>query len=861
MQQQIRQLLRQLHKLLQSAAPAPQAAAAAPQAHLSSHAAAPQAPVPYTAAPQAPVSHAPATAEQYNPFTPAPHAAAQSDPATAAQGYIDKYPDPDTYYHKSFQQLITAEKTQIKKNLIDSIYMTYDEFSKDQDCTPEAWLEHIFNGMQDNSVNPDHAVRFFRDHHLGSKAARALASWVTKNPNRTWNEFKEAFLARNPGKPPLVTRVTWKAITMKSAGTYHAYLQEFNRQKALISTGADEVVEQFLAGLTAQLRSQVEFLKNRNWHADEFTELVNATTERVNSSASSPIVENNKASHHSGKNKRNHSHMNAGSSNIQQPQSAGATDNAATAAYCLDKGLCTRCKRLGHIKSHCKYDFRPFREPRDWDLVYWQERAKLSATAHAARPGPPMPRPHYNKFQKSKKLKLAVTTQASLSDAACNNIEPKVDSATAGFAADRPSTVLPQPPAIADLPQCLIDNFPIENFHGVVETRLGSHTPYTGEQYCDMQCKPAKVLIDARSLRPVAFEHTMTAYLLDKQKHSHKEAVIITNNALTSGHRSMQTFRQTYTVGLRNTRSKIWHDPPAVLTDSQTLSSIYKCSLSGANAKILLDTGAAANCISSQFCKLMKIRVTPLTDNSAVSGISGQTEKVIGTAIVHTSIQSYKSKIRFLVVPMVPDYDAILGEPWHASTKAIIQYETAGVKCVKIYKGRTVRKIIQTAAEPMEGVSSKEPLMSHVQFNRARRKHGYFIAHIKIAPENQGGTSPTENQTQPSLSSDHNSKVDSKSLEKLLAEFEIVFEPLPKGLPPLRETTGHTIPLVEGAIPPYRSPYRMSPLELREVRKQIQELLENKFIQSSKSLFGIPGTLCAKKGWIFAHVHRLSSAK
>ena len=104
---------------------------------------------------------------------------------------------------------------------------------------------------------------------------------------------------------------------MKSCGTYHAYLQEFNRQKALISTGADEVVEQFLAGLSVQLRTQVEFLKNRNWQADEFDELVKATTERVNSSvSSSATASENRPSPQSARNnnnKRTHNNMIAGS--------------------------------------------------------------------------------------------------------------------------------------------------------------------------------------------------------------------------------------------------------------------------------------------------------------------------------------------------------------------------------------------------------------------------------------------------------------------------------------------------------------------------------------------------------------------
>ena len=149
-----------------------------------------------------------------------------------------------------------------------------------------------------------------------------------------------------------------------------------------------------------------------------------------------------------------------------------------------------------------------------------------------------------------------------------------------------------------------------------------------------------------------------------------------------------------------------------------------------------------------------------------------------------------------------------------------------------------MRRLVQQAKEPVIKPPQQGPLLSHVQFNRARTKHGFFVAHVKFAPEKGGEQPSDQTPKQPSLASEHQTKADPKQLERLLAEYEFVFEPLPKGLPPFREITGHTIPLQEGVLPPYRSPYRMSPLELREVKKQIQELLENKFIQPSKSPYG-----------------------
>ena len=56
-------------------------------------------------------------------------------------------------------------------------------------------------------------------------------------------------------------------------------------------------------------------------------------------------------------------------------------------------------------------------------------------------------------------------------------------------------------------------------------------------------------------------------------------------------------------------------------------------------------------------------------------------------------------------------------------------------------------------------------------------------------------------------------------------EFSDVFpEDLP-GLPPPREVE-FSIDLCPDAVPRSKAPYRMSPAELRELKKQVQELLE-----------------------------------
>ena len=62
---------------------------------------------------------------------------------------------------------------------------------------------------------------------------------------------------------------------------------------------------------------------------------------------------------------------------------------------------------------------------------------------------------------------------------------------------------------------------------------------------------------------------------------------------------------------------------------------------------------------------------------------------------------------------------------------------------------------------------------------------------------------------------------------------------LPKTLPP-RCVVDHKIELVPGSKSPSKAPYRMSPMELVEIRKQLTELLDDGYIQPSKALYGTP---------------------
>ena len=77
-------------------------------------------------------------------------------------------------------------------------------------------------------------------------------------------------------------------------------------------------------------------------------------------------------------------------------------------------------------------------------------------------------------------------------------------------------------------------------------------------------------------------------------------------------------------------------------------------------------------------------------------------------------------------------------------------------------------------------------------------------------------------------------------------EFPEVFLEDVSELPPEREVE-FTIDLIPGTSMVSMAPYRMSASELAELKKQLEELLEEKFIRPSVSPWGAPVLLVKKK--------------
>ena len=80
----------------------------------------------------------------------------------------------------------------------------------------------------------------------------------------------------------------------------------------------------------------------------------------------------------------------------------------------------------------------------------------------------------------------------------------------------------------------------------------------------------------------------------------------------------------------------------------------------------------------------------------------------------------------------------------------------------------------------------------------------------------------------------------------MLNEFTDVFPEEIPGLPPRRELD-FTIELVPGVVPRSKAPYHMNILKLNELKSQLKELIDNKYIRPSVSPWGAPVIFVKKK--------------
>ncbi|KAM3344010.1 hypothetical protein P3S68_026101 [Capsicum galapagoense] len=241
--------------------------------------------------------------------------------------------------------------------------------------------------------------------------------------------------------------------------------------------------------------------------------------------------------------------------------------------------------------------------------------------------------------------------------------------------------------------------------------------------------------------------------------------------------------------------------------------------VNGRAVRIMVDTGATHNFVTEE--KAKELGLVFVTSDSMLKTVNCLPTNVNGLAPrVNLTLGGWKGETDFSVVPM-DVFGIVLGLDFWYEINAFISPR------------------LNRLAICDEGGSCIVPLIRVAQ-------SGTRLSAMQLVKGFKKGE-PTFLATLMEIGGCQEAELVPSSVQCVLKENKDVMpEELPKRLPPRREVD-HEIELVPGAKPPAMTPYRMSPPELEELRKQLKELLESGHIRPSKAPFGAPVLFQKKK--------------
>ncbi|GJX43410.1 putative reverse transcriptase domain-containing protein [Tanacetum coccineum] len=232
---------------------------------------------------------------------------------------------------------------------------------------------------------------------------------------------------------------------------------------------------------------------------------------------------------------------------------------------------------------------------------------------------------------------------------------------------------------------------------------------------------------------------------------------------------------------------------------------------------VLFDTGATHSVISTKFASCFTM--TPILLDHVLCISTPMKDSARITHVYRDLPLQFDDKIRSVnALPLdMCEFDIILGIDWLAAHRATIDCHSRRV----IFGDIHAPEFIYHGSLPGKSMKIISALKA-----RTLLSHGCegFLATI--------------HDTTSDVSSIHD--------QPIVSEFQDVFPKELLGIPPIRDVE-FNIELIPGAEPISKAPYRMAPIELKELKDQLQELLERGFIRPSVSPWGAPVLFVKKK--------------
>ena len=251
--------------------------------------------------------------------------------------------------------------------------------------------------------------------------------------------------------------------------------------------------------------------------------------------------------------------------------------------------------------------------------------------------------------------------------------------------------------------------------------------------------------------------------------------------------------------------------------------------INGHKACVLIDSGASENFVSEEFTTrndLPLLRGTTYRVRQA-DGTTARTSSVLRGAVFEVPRDSYRDSVN-VVVTRLPNWDFILGQDWLQRTNPDIDWTA------RTLTDRASGQLLFTA-DGQHTVPVSVHTVGATEMTRALKgKVEVFIATLQEL---------TDSEKTPAMTTELGPD-QTRKLRRLLDNYSDITRE-PTGLPPSREWD-FTVDLTTDT-PPQERTYRMSPAELAEVRRQLEELLAKGWIRPSTSAYGAPILFARKK--------------
>jgi hypothetical protein len=257
---------------------------------------------------------------------------------------------------------------------------------------------------------------------------------------------------------------------------------------------------------------------------------------------------------------------------------------------------------------------------------------------------------------------------------------------------------------------------------------------------------------------------------------------------------------------------------------------VFKGIINDCPARILVDSGANGMFISSDYVNRNDLITSSLAHAMRIRMANGAVQTTnLQVSDVDVRVQSYRDTLSFTVTP-IKGYDAIFGKPWLTAHNPVIDWSSNTIT----FPFHLVGDLAPQPEVRLQIVKAKK-MLKDIRNGTST----IFMATIQelqatmATVESQSRSEPESTDVDPFRP--ENTCLSPANVEALHSILDTYRESFSK--PTSVPTTGplHKIDLKPGSQPTHQHLRRMSPAELAEVQRQLEEYLSNGWIRPSTS--------------------------